>query len=83
MQQGDQTLIRQALVALLQLSPDIQVVGEAADGPTAVGLVGQTRPDVVLMDVQLSASGASSDGITTTAAVGGDAEDLGLALGQR
>jgi len=65
----DQTLIRQALVALLQLSPDIQVVGEAADGPAAVALVGQTRPDVVLMDVQLSASGASSDGITATAEI--------------
>ncbi len=65
----DQTLIRQALVALLQLSPDIQVVGEAADGPTAVALVGQTRPDVVLMDVQLSTSGTSSDGITATAEI--------------
>ena len=32
----DQTLIRQALAALLQLAPDIKVVGEAADGPTAV-----------------------------------------------
>jgi len=65
----DQTLIRQALVALLQLAPDIQVVGEAADGPAAVALVAQTRPDVVLMDVQLSASGASSDGITATAEI--------------
>jgi len=65
----DQTLIRQALAALLQLAPDIKVVGEAADGPEAVALVRQTRPDVVLMDVQLSTSGTSSDGITSTAEI--------------
>ncbi len=65
----DQTLIRQALAALLQLAPDIKVVGEAADGPEAVALVARTRPDVVLMDVQLSTSGTSSDGITATAEI--------------
>ncbi|MBA8793092.1 two-component system response regulator DesR [Friedmanniella endophytica] len=59
----DQAMIRQAFAALLGLEPDLEVAGQAADAETAVRLAAETRPDVVLMDVQL---GAGADGIAAT-----------------
>mgnify|MGYP001325686366 CR=1 FL=1 len=47
----DHTVMRQGIRMLLTLDPDIQVVGEAANGRDAVTLAGQLRPDVVLMDL--------------------------------
>ncbi len=49
----DHKILRDGLVSLLQLEPDIEVVGEAADGPEAIDLTESLRPDVVLMDVNL------------------------------
>lgn len=66
----DQALIRQALAALLQLEPDLVVVGQAADAASAVALTARTAPDVVLMDVQLAAGAdVLVDGIAATAAI--------------
>ena len=49
----DQALIRVGLRALADAEPDIEVVGEAADGQEAVEMAEQHRPDVVLMDLSL------------------------------
>ncbi|WP_432774124.1 response regulator transcription factor [Brevibacillus gelatini] len=49
----DQNMIRQGLGYVIQMQPDMEVVGEAADGEEAVELVGKIAPDVVLMDVQM------------------------------
>jgi DNA-binding NarL/FixJ family response regulator len=49
----DQGLVRAGFSALLASQPDIDVVGEAADGVEAVEQARDTRPDVVLMDVRM------------------------------
>jgi len=47
----DHRMMREGLRALLEGVPDIEIVGEAADGRTALDLVRTLRPDVVVMDV--------------------------------
>jgi DNA-binding NarL/FixJ family response regulator len=49
----DQALVRGGLRALIDAEPDLEVVGEAADGEAAVTTVASTRPDVVLMDIRM------------------------------
>jgi len=49
----DQNLIRQGLTALLELEPDIKIVGQAGNGDIALKLVAELNPDVVLMDVRM------------------------------
>lgn len=47
----DHTVVRQGLRMVLSLEPDLEVVGEAADGREALKRVSELQPDVVLMDL--------------------------------
>ena len=58
----DHQVVRQGLRTFLELQADILVVGEAGDGQTAVEMVRQLEPDVVLMDLVMP----SLDGISAT-----------------
>ncbi len=58
----DHSVVREGLRMFLGRDPELQVVGEAADGMEAVELARQLRPDVVLMDVLMPVM----DGIAAT-----------------
>ncbi|HEX3552761.1 MAG TPA: response regulator transcription factor [Thermoanaerobaculia bacterium] len=49
----DQSMVLGALAALLELEPDIEVVGRAHDGREALALLATARPDVVLTDIEM------------------------------
>ena len=49
----DQPLVRSGLRLIIDGEPDIEIVGEAADGEQAVDLVASVAPDVLLLDVQM------------------------------
>lgn len=49
----DQSLIREGLAIILDIQPDMEVVGQAGDGREAVKLAQQLAPDVILMDIRM------------------------------
>jgi DNA-binding NarL/FixJ family response regulator len=49
----NESLVRQGLRRVLELAPDIAVVGEARDGEEALRVVAETKPDIVLLDVRM------------------------------
>lgn len=61
----DQDMVRSGFALILSMEDDIEVVGQARNGAEALDLAEATRPDVVLMDVQMPVM----DGITATAAL--------------
>jgi DNA-binding NarL/FixJ family response regulator len=61
----DQSAVREGLVLLLSTLPGITVAGEASDGDAAVDVVAKTRPQVVLMDLNMP----RCDGVTATARI--------------
>jgi NarL family two-component system response regulator LiaR len=57
----DENVVREGIVTMLRLQPDMQVVGEGLDGEQAVVLAQKTKPDVVLLDLQMP----RQDGLNT------------------
>lgn len=64
----DQPLVRMGLRVLVQREPDMELVGEAADGHQALAVVRRTRPDVLLLDIRMP----GPDGLQVLRAVTAD-----------
>jgi DNA-binding NarL/FixJ family response regulator len=72
----DQHLVRAGFRLILERQPDIEVVGEAADGAEAVSMTAALQPDVVLMDVRMP----DIDGIQATRLILSRAESRGVRI---
>ncbi len=72
----DQNILRQGLTALLNIEPDIEIVGEAENGEVALTLIARLpeaeRPQVVLMDMRMPVM----DGVAATAAISAQYTDI-------
>jgi two-component system, NarL family, response regulator DegU len=72
----DHVLFRQALRHLLEMEQDIHVVAEAGDGATALTMVDEFHPDVVLLDISMPAM----DGIVATAKLREEHPKIGIII---
>jgi DNA-binding NarL/FixJ family response regulator len=72
----DQTLMRQGIQTLLELEPDLEIVGVAGNGREAIAAVERARPDVVLMDVRMP----ELDGVAATRVLTQRFPDIGVII---
>jgi NarL family two-component system response regulator YdfI len=61
----DHLVVREGLRLILESSDDFELIGDAGDGASALHLLGQTQPDVVLMDLRMP----GMDGLETIARI--------------
>ncbi|QDQ96925.1 MadR family response regulator transcription factor [Tomitella fengzijianii] len=73
----DHAILRQGMRSILEREPDIEVVGQAADGAEARAVVASTSPDVAIVDLKLSA-GSELEGLGLCAALTAEHPDVGL-----
>jgi DNA-binding NarL/FixJ family response regulator len=72
----DQTSVREGLVLLLGLLPDIEVVGSASNGAEAIELVAQLAPDAILLDLHMPVL----DGIEATVRLHAEHPDVAIVI---
>jgi DNA-binding NarL/FixJ family response regulator len=72
----DHAIVRQGLAQLFATLPDVQVVGTAADGETAVTRARELDPDVVLMDIRMP----KLDGVAATRRIVGTAPEIRVVI---
>ncbi len=72
----DHTMVRQGLSQICEAEPDMEVVGQAANGHEAVLLARRLHPDVVVMDINMP----GKDGVQATKEITADAPEIGVII---